>query len=248
LSERVTYLGHATTLIETGGARLLTDPVLRSRIAHIRRHAAPPSPPHLEDVDAVLISHGHADHLDPPSLRLLGRDVTVIVPRGLGRLLGRRRLGEARELGAGERARVGSVTITAVPAAHDGRRLPVGPRVSALGYLIEGGSRTYFAGDTDLFEGMREIGPDLDLALLPIAGWGPRVGAGHLDPERAARATALLRPRVVVPIHWGTLAVGWRPRGDPEADAREFERLVRERVPGVEVRVLEPGQSTPLRR
>jgi L-ascorbate metabolism protein UlaG (beta-lactamase superfamily) len=244
VSDRVTFLGHSTALIETDGVRLLTDPILRERVWHLRRYAQPFDRAALPRVDAVLISHGHADHLDPASLRRIGTEVPVIVPRGLGGFLRRRRFGDVREIDVDERIELGPVAIRATPAVHDGRRLPLGSHVPALGYLVEGGSRVYFAGDTDLFAGMDEIGRSLALALVPVAGWGSRVGAGHLDPQRAARAVAMLRPRIAVPIHWGTLhALRFRPR-DPSAPPREFERLVRAEVPQVEPRVLAPGEST----
>jgi L-ascorbate metabolism protein UlaG (beta-lactamase superfamily) len=105
----------------------------------------------------------------------------------------------------------------------------------------------YFAGDTDVFAGMAELGP-LDVALLPVWGWGPSLGPGHMDPEQAARAAALLRPRVAVPIHWGTyLQVGLRRReallrGPPHAFADRCAEL----APDVEVRVLEPGGTLSL--
>ena len=248
MSDRVTFLGHSTALIEMAGLRLLTDPILRERVWHLRRYAQPFEQADHARVDAILISHGHADHLDPASLRRVGADVPVIVPRGLGGFMRRRRFREVTEIDVGERIELGPVVIRATPAAHEGRRLSLGSHVPALGYLLEGGSRVYFAGDTDLFAGMDEIGASLDLALVPVAGWGPRVGAGHLDPERAVRAVALLRPRIAVPIHWGTLhAPRLRPR-DPSAPPREFERLVRAQVPQVEPRVLAPGESTEIPR
>jgi L-ascorbate metabolism protein UlaG (beta-lactamase superfamily) len=105
--------------------------------------------------------------------------------------------------------------VRAVPARHDGRRSLVGGApAEALGFVIDAGTRIYFAGDTDLFDGMERIGADgLDVALLPVWGWGPRIGAGHLTPERAARAAARLQPLLAVPIHWGTyLPAGLRRR------------------------------------
>jgi L-ascorbate metabolism protein UlaG (beta-lactamase superfamily) len=118
-----------------------------------------------------------------------------------------------------------------------------------VGFLLRGGRRIYFAGDTDLFDGMEELGAGLDLALLPIWGWGPSVGPGHLDPERAARAAALLSPQVVVPIHWGTLyplgLARFRPR-PLRAPPLEFAAWMRELAPQVEVRLLAPGEGTVL--
>jgi L-ascorbate metabolism protein UlaG (beta-lactamase superfamily) len=235
--DTVTYVGHATTLVELGGARLLTDPVLRSRVGYIRRIAAPPAPEVCERLDAVLISHAHHDHLDTASLRRLPGDVPVIAPRGCRRFLRRRAV---TEVGPGDRVRVGAVDVLAVPAEHDGRRMPIGAPSPAVGYVI--GGRVVFFGDTDVFEGMRELAGELEVALLPIWGWGSKLGPGHMDPGRAARAAALLRPRVAVPIHWGTLArarVWWR--ADPALPARRFTDLVADRAPDVAVRVLAPG-------
>ncbi len=245
---RVTYVGHATVLLELGGARVLTDPVLRRRLLHLRRHGPLPAP--VGALDAVLVSHLHHDHLDPPSLRGLRPRPVAVVPRGAGALLRRLGFASLRELVAGESVAVGPLTVTAVPAVHDGRRYPrFGPTADAIGYVLEaGGRRAYFAGDTDLFDGMAALGP-LDLALLPVWGWGPTAGRGHLDPESAAEAVARIRPRVAVPIHWGTLYPAGRLRAmgrlmtDPP---HRFAAAVAERAPGVEVRVLQPGGVTEL--
>ena len=115
-----------------------------------------------------------------------------------------------------------------------------------VGYVVEGPRRVYWAGDTALFDGMRDLAEDLDVALLPIWGWGPTLGPGHLDPERAARALAMLRPRFAVPVHWGTLAPLGAKRVWPwlfERPAREFVEWAQRLAPEVEVRVLKPGQS-----
>jgi L-ascorbate metabolism protein UlaG (beta-lactamase superfamily) len=241
---RVQYVGHATILVELDGVRLLTDPLLRSRVAHIRR-AVPVEELELGDLDAVLISHGHYDHLDTASLRLLPRSVTIVAPRGLGaRIQGF----DAVEVEESDEIAVGPVRIRATHAEHEGARPPRTGGI-ALGYSILGSKRIFFAGDTDLFDGMSGLVDDLDLALIPIWGWGPTLGRGkHLDPERAAEAVRRLRPKIAVPIHWGT----YRPlHRSAEASfltepAAAFARAAAEVAPDVEVRLLRPGEDLSL--
>ena len=239
----VTYVGHATVLVELDGARLLTDPVLRDRVLHLRR-AAPAAVP-AGRLDAVLVSHAHWDHLDVRSLQRLGTDLRIVIPRGAGKLVRRRGFADVDEIDEGESIEVGPVTVTATRADHDAGRGPFGARSPALGYVVEGSARVYFAGDTDLFPELAELAP-VDLALLPVAGWGPRVPAGHLDPHRAAEALSLLRPRWAVPIHWGTYVgrswSGGRGRAG-SSPAEEFARVAAELAPDVEVRIIPPGGS-----
>jgi len=242
VTERLRWLGHATVALEIGGATLLTDPVLRNRIAHLRRHAPPAvAPPAL---DAALISHMHHDHLDLPSLRALDPGVRLIVPRGASRAM--RKLGrEVEELGVGDETTVGGARVLAVEAAHDGRRGPWGAAAETLGFVVEGEARVYFAGDTEVFPGMADLGR-IDCALLPIWGWGFTLGPGHMDPGEAAEATALVAPSVAVPIHWGTfLPIGLHRRhggavGDPPV---RFAAQVASAAPATRVVTLAPGES-----
>lgn len=213
------------------------------------RHGAPPAPGTTEGLDAVLVSHLHHDHADLASLRRLDRDVRLLVPPGSRRFFERRGFGAVDELAPGEPAAVGELTVTAVDARHDGGRRRFARETEAIGFLVAGRRQVYFAGDTDYFPGMEGLSPGLDLALLPIWGWGPSLGAGHLDPEGAARAAAALSPRLAVPIHWGTLyPFGLRRlRGAPlRKPAEEFADSLRRLAPQVEARVLSPGESTPL--
>jgi L-ascorbate metabolism protein UlaG (beta-lactamase superfamily) len=150
------------------------------------------------------------------------------------------------ELEEGDETRVGALSIRATHAEHSGHRDFLGSPAAAVGFVVSGSSRLYFPGDTDLFSGMSSLAPDLDLALLPVAGWGSRVPAGHLDPARAAEALRLLRPRVAIPIHWGTYRMIGLSR-DPEVlrePAEEFAGLAAELAPEVEVRVLPVGGAT----
>lgn len=242
---RVTWIGHSTVLLALDGVRLLTDPVLRGRLAHLRRVAARADPSTHAGIDAALVSHLHYDHLDLPSLERLGSDAHLVVPVGAGRLLRRRGFTHVSELDVGDEIRIGAVTVAATEAEHDGRRNPFGADAPALGYLVTGSVRVWFAGDTDLFEGMSAFAPGLDVALLPVSGWGSRLPPGHLDPLHAAEALRLLRPRVAVPIHWGTYRQLGLSRAAKllRAPAEDFARHAAELAPEVDVRVLPVGGS-----
>ncbi|GGT03988.1 membrane protein [Streptomyces kurssanovii] len=207
----VTWWGHATCTIEDSGVRVLTDPLFVRRLAHLRRRRGELPPPQAAVADVALVSHLHSDHLHLASLARLEPGTRLILPRGaarsvprLGRLVRRAAL-RVTEVGPGDEVRVGELLVRAVPAMHDGRRLPLGPhRSPALGFVVSGESHTYFAGDTGLFDSMaEEVGP-VDVALLPVGGWGPYLGHGHLDAGRAAQAAATLAPRAAVPVHYGT--------------------------------------------
>ena len=198
----------------------------------------------------MLVSHLHFDHADLRTLRRIG--APVLAPGGAGPWLRRHRLGEVRELGCGEETTVGDVRVRATPAAHDNRRHPLGPAADAVGFVVTGSRSVYFAGDTDLFAAMADLAGTIDLALIPVAGWGPTLGPGHLDPQRAAEAVAMIAPAVAVPIHWGTLALAHLARrlADRRAPAEAFAQATARLAPDVEVRVLAPGERTalPLRR
>ena len=214
------FIGHSAVVIDLDGVRLLTDPVTRARVGPLRRVEPVPARDRLRGVDAVLISHLHWDHLDVPSLRDLGRDTPIFVPAGAGPWMGSAGFTHVREMAVGASVDVGGVVVRAVPAVHSGYRPPLGPTAPPLGFVVRGSSSVYFAGDTDLFDGMGLLGEPIDIALIPVWGWGPTLGRGlHLDPMRAAQSLRLIRPRAAVPIHWGTY---W-----PHALGRVFpERLV----------------------
>lgn len=240
----LTYVGHATVLIEMDGVRLLTDPLLRNRVGAIRRRSTAVEPSMFENIDAVLISHLHLDHLDLPSLRMLDRSVCLVAPAGTADVLYGEGFDNIEEVRIADSTRIGPLKITATYAHHPGGRYPFGPAADSVGYLIKGRSSVYFAGDTDIFPEMANLEPELDLALLPVWGWGPRIHGGHLTPRSAAESLSLLRPRMAVPIHWGTfspIGMGWmNPRflSDPPYT---FKGHAGHLAPEVDVQVVAPG-------
>jgi L-ascorbate metabolism protein UlaG (beta-lactamase superfamily) len=233
-------------LIELDGVRVLTDPVLRSRVGPLMRTAPLVDPEAVGPVEGVLVSHLHADHADVPTLRRLERTGHLLAPAGAQEWLRSKGLQNVRGLMPGQTVNVEGLRVTATAAVHDRRRRPLGPAGDPIGYLVSGSGSVYFAGDTDLFPEMAELRGMVDVALLPVWGWGSRLGPGHLDPERAAAAAALIAPSVAIPIHWGTFTLGRRSRlaADREWAAREFRDLAARYAPTVEVRILAVGEAT----
>ena len=249
------YVGHATVLVDIGHIRVLTGPIRRDRVFFLQRHGSSSASDLLEDrpPDLVLLSHLHYDHADLPSLRRLPSNTMVIAPRGSGKYLKRWAGVQVHEVVEGDKVQVAGVEISALPADHGwGVALPR-PMTTCLSYVMENRLSVYFAGDTGLFEGMHEVGQEfnLDMALLPVWGYSHRVGPGHLTPLTAAQALNRLKPRVAVPIHWGSFRlVGpqavWDTvdylRYPPHAFAEHASHL----APQTEVRVLQPGEWTTL--
>ena len=236
----LTWLGHSTVVIDVDGTRLLTDPVLRQRIWHLRRESSVETGP----IDGILVSHTHFDHLDRPSLRTLDASLPVVVPRGAGDLVRRSGFSHVLEMGVGEEVEVAGLAVRATHAEHESSRGPLSAQAASLGYVVDASTTIYFAGDTDLFEGMADLGP-LDVAILPVSGWGSRLPAGHLDPRGAAEALRLLRPKLAVPVHYGTFRTPFAAPPD-DRPAREFASAAAELAPEVDVRVLAIGETLPL--
>ncbi len=250
----VTWWGHATVAVELDGARFVTDPLLRRWVGPLHWVGHRASSAEIAEVDAVLLSHLHRDHTDIRSLAKFPARTRIVVPAGGSWVLRRHVKASIEELDVGETTTVGDVTVHAVPAVHDGRRNRSGPEAVALGYLLAGTRRLYFAGDTDLFEEMKDFprlaGGPLDVAMLPISGWGLTLGPGHMDAARAAQAIRLLNPQVTLPVHWGTLRVPvlWRARpergpGSAVAFAEHAARI----APTSRVVIAEPGRPIVIR-
>ena len=218
---RLTWLGHASFLVQIDGVNLLTDAVLFDRIAGGIRRNVPPAlgVNELPPIAASLVSHNHYDHLDLPTLAAVG--APVIGGLGLARYLERAGL-ECTELGWWERTRVAGVDVSFVPSQHWSRRGLADANQSLWGgFVIEGRSaRVYHAGDTAYFDGFREIGrrfPGLDAAMLPIGAYDPAwfMEQQHMNPEQATQGFVDLGARRFVAMHWGTFKLADEPLDEP---------------------------------
>jgi L-ascorbate metabolism protein UlaG (beta-lactamase superfamily) len=224
----LTWIGHATFLIQLGGLSILIDPVFSSRLFTIRRLVQPGlAIASLPKVDAVLVTHNHRDHMDEPSLLALSRDVTVIAPQGLGAWFARRGFSHVHELAWWAALDLGDARVTFVPSQHWSQRGPLDRNESLWGgYVIEDGSRrVYHSGDTAYFDGFRDIGRRLgkiDAAMLPIGAYEPRwfMRGQHMNPEDALRAFTDLQADTFIAMHWGTFRLTDEPIGEPPAFTR----------------------------
>jgi L-ascorbate metabolism protein UlaG (beta-lactamase superfamily) len=244
--DKVTFLGHATILIEINGLRILTDPFIRNSVAHLKREAPPVEDRLLKDIDLVLLSHHHQDHLDFKSLKNINPPLIVGCPDTKGVL--RKRKLEGVDLVAGEVFNFKGVEIKAIKANHPHSKTLPFKRVTGdpVGFIVEGRKKVYFAGDTDLFPEMADLLKEaIDLAALPIWGWGPNLGPGHLDPKKAALVTELIKPKVAIPIHWGTYFPRLLKNGRDTLTNKgpEFKEEVIKTGSETEVFVLKPGQE-----
>lgn len=248
----VTWWGHASATVRLGGVQVLTDPLLVDRLGHLRRQV-PTVAEQARSADVVVISHLHADHLHLPSLRMLQADALLVVPDGALALLRRRapELAErATEVRPGEVVRHSGVEIAATLAHHDGRRWPGSRlRAPALGFVLRAAGRTaWFAGDTGLFPGLDGIGP-VDVALVPVGGWGPTLGPQHLDPAQAASAVRRVGAAHAVPVHYGTYWPAGLRRAAPalfRARCREPGQRFAAAARGFVPHVIAPGESVTL--
>lgn len=248
-SLRICWLGHSTVVVDLDGVRLLTDPLLRPHAGLLRRIAPRPDPSQWSGAEAVLLSHLHHDHAEIRSLRMLA-GVPVMASPPVAAWLRRKGLRGVRigddwvPVGAGE------VDVRLAPAVHRHRPMPHRPN-AAHGHLVRSASATlWIAGDTSLYPGMTSlpdlVGGSVDVALVPVWGWGPRLSEGHMTPEEAALACARAGARRAVPVHWGTLhppffdrlAHDWLER-----PGEEFAEALARVAPACEAVVLDPGES-----
>lgn len=231
----ITWIGHSTFLIQLGGLNILTDPVWAKRMGLQKRLTEPGiAIEHLPDIDVVVISHGHYDHLDFASIKRLKGNPTYYVPVGMKSLFTRRGYRKVEEANWWDSFVVEGLKLSFVPAQHWTKRGLTDTNTSHWGgWVIEDSEKeksVYFVGDTGYFRGFKDIAEcfDLDIVLMPIGAYEPEwfMKSSHINPEDAIKAFLELKGKTFIPMHYGA----YRLADDtgPEALERmykEWQRL-----------------------
>ncbi|MGJ7909928.1 MBL fold metallo-hydrolase [Neobacillus sp. LXY-1] len=224
-----TWIGHSTFLIQLKGLNILTDPVWASRMGFQKRLTEPGlAIEQLPDIDVVVISHGHYDHLDFPSIRKIKGNPHFFVPAGLKRLFQKKGYQNVTELNWWESVENKGISIDFVPAQHWSRRSLTDMNTSHWGgFVFRSGDEThYFVGDTGYFSGFKQIGErfEIDTVYMPIGAYEPEwfMKDSHINPEDSVKAFLELGAKEFVPMHYGA----YRLADDTGPEA--LERLIKE--------------------
>lgn len=230
--DALTWIGHASFLVQLGGRSLLIDPVMSSALGGLVPRNVPPGLSWAalpQRIDAVFITHDHRDHMDEPTLKILGADKLFVVPQGLGTWFKRRGLRRVQEMTWWQEADIEGVRVTFVPSQHWSRRGLSDTNQSWWGgYVLErGGVRVYHSGDTAWFDGFTQIAErcgEIHAAMLPIGAYAPRwfMRNQHIDPAEAVQAYQALKAKHFVAMHWGTFKLTDEDLREPPQKLKEI--------------------------
>ena len=250
MSIAVTWLGHASVVLDVDGVRIVADPLLRRHNGLLIRRGVRPDPRSWFGADAVLLSHLHHDHAEIGSLRMLGAAPILTAEENARWATSKGFNGHPMGADTWTPVAGSEVEVRLVPAIHAARPMPHRPN-AANGHLVRGPSGTvWVAGDTELYDDMERLpelaGGPIDLALIPVGGWGPRLSPGHLGPSEASDACRRAGARWAIPVHWGTLhppAVQAWPGGWMDTPGPRFAKALPTEAPACRPVVLGLGES-----
>ncbi len=241
---RATWIGHASFLLQFADHSVIVDPNWARWHGFVKRLREPGLPlKAIPELDLVLVSHAHFDHLHKPSLKVLQARGGIVVPRGSGSLVKRLGFPAVHEMKVWDCLEFNNLNVVHTPSHHWGARYLHDTHRDFGGYLIESGGKSVFhCGDSAWFDGFTEIGrrhPNIDVALMPIGAYEAPSGRDvHLNPEEAVRAFAELGAKVMIPMHYGTFPLGNEPLGEPvERLLMEADRL------GISEKILIPEEG-----
>ena len=242
----ITWIGHASFLVQTKTVNVLIDPNWSMWLKVIKRLKKPGFDLfHLPEIDFVLVTHAHFDHLDRRTLRKVAADQPIVVPLGVGNLVHDLGFNIVHELDDWQRLELGPLSVTMTPCHHWGARMLHDSHRGFGGFHMETEGRSiYHCGDTAYFEGFKEIGKrmDIEVALLPIGAYDAPSGREvHMNPEEAVRAFQELQAQKLVPMHYGTFRLGYEPLDEPPA-----RLLACARDAGIDKKVLVMTEGTPV--
>ncbi|MDX2227646.1 MAG: MBL fold metallo-hydrolase [Verrucomicrobiae bacterium] len=240
----ITFIGHASFLIQTPGHNILIDPCYANWIVGQKRIRRPGlALKDLPPIDMVLITHAHFDHLHIPTLKKVAKGQTLVLPYNVADVISGCRFGQIIEMNHWETLPVNGLKITFVPAAHWGARTLTDRHRGYGGYIIEyNGRSVYHCGDSTYFKGFKEIGERCapEIALLPIGAYDPPSGRDHhMGPEEAVLAFEDLKAKWFIPMHYGSFRLSYEPVTEP------LERLLKASLKHAiasRVRILDEGK------
>lgn len=241
---KITYIGHATCLIQLGGETFLTDPNFSQKIWPKRRRLQKPGvkPDQLPPLSAILISHSSYDHLDIFSLKYFKTTTPIITPRGVSRFVRKFFPGPVTALKMGAFHHQGRITVHGLPLVKQGFRLLPLRYSASLGYLLEGENTCiYFAGDTGYGTHFKETGKKfkIDVALLPIQHKRSRGPYSSIGPEQALQAFQDLGAKTMIPIRWDAFQMG---KEKPETYLAKLKSLAQQKGIENQIKILKPGE------
>jgi L-ascorbate metabolism protein UlaG (beta-lactamase superfamily) len=216
----ITWIGHASFLIQTHDRNILVDPNWAKWLKVIKRLKQPGIElHHLPEIDLVLVTHAHFDHLDRRTLRRIASDQPIVVPVGVGTLVHDLGFHSVHELDYWQSVPLDGLQISLTPCHHWGARFLADLHRGFGGFVIQANGRSIFhCGDSAYFPGFKEIGErhDIEIALLPIGAYDPPSGREvHMNPEEAVQAFLELHAKKLVPMHYGTFRLGYEPLDEP---------------------------------